>query len=161
MEVEVLKRRSLGSGRMRWTLRVLIRNHDSRRRWFVLPGRLGAPRPDLFEAPGRETLRFNEHVRAQMTHFKGRHDLYVLPLAGGSDAELVGWVVEGGAGDLAIDVVELDRFVVGEAVATFDKKVPYELRIGDARDTHVAWFSDVPVSVQLIPKETHTAKLGF
>jgi thiol-disulfide isomerase/thioredoxin len=159
LEVEVLDTQRLASGETEWRLRVLIRNLDSRRRWFVLPGRLGALRPDLFEAKGRETLRFNQHVRAHMTHLKGEHDLYVLPLAGASDVELSGWVVRGQGATGTLELTELKRFTLGGEAVTFEKKVPYELRIADARDVQTAWSSDVPVAVELIANRVLSAPL--
>ncbi|MGB0591483.1 MAG: thioredoxin family protein [Myxococcota bacterium] len=160
LEVEVEGSRLLASGETEWRLRVVIRNLDTRRRWFVLPGRLGAPRPDMFEAKGRETLRFNEHVRAHMTHFKGAHDLYVLPLAGASDAVLSGWVVRGPGSGATLEITELQRFNLGGEAVTFDKKVPYELRIADAGDVRTAWSSDVAVAVELIPNRVLKAPLS-
>ena len=153
LEVEVEESRRLKSGATQWRLRVVIRNLDSRRRWFVLPGRLGAPRPDLFEAKGRETLRFNDHVRAHMTHLLGEHDLYVLPLAGSSDVELSGWVVTGEGPSGTFEVTELQRFKLGGEPVTFDKKVPFELRISDASNVSRAQVSAVPVAVELVPNQ--------
>ena len=125
----------------------------------MLPGRLGASRPDLFEAAGHDTLGFNEHVRATMTHFKGVHDLYVLPLAGSSDAELGGWLVRGPADVRDFEVVELQRYTLGGEKVMFDKKVPFELRIADASDVRVVQSSQMPLAVALVPAQTLTVSL--
>ena len=160
LEVDVESRRSLGSREHEYRLNVTIRNLDSRRRYFVLPGRLGAPRPDLFEAQGHEVLRFNEHVRATITHFKGPHDFFVLPVAGSSDVELGGWIVRGPATTRDFEVVELQRYTLGGDKVMFDKKVPFELRITDASDVSVVRSSDVPISVALVPAQVLKVPLG-
>jgi len=160
LQVEVLGQEQTEQGGRRWTLDVTVRNLDARRRWFVLPGRLGGEWPAKFQAAGRETLRFTEHVRAHMLHFKGGHDLYVLPLASGSFVSLRGWIVEGGAEDRRFEVLELDRLKVAGEAAQFDKKVPYELQIADAAATRVAWSSSAPVDVELKVKQTLSAELN-
>ena len=160
LEIEVQGAEPTAGGGRRWNLKVTIRNLDSRRRWFVLPGRLGAERPVKFQATGRETLRFTEHVRAYMTHFTGPHELYVLPLASGSDAVLSGWTVEGTNGDSQFDVIALNRLRVAGEVVQFDKKVSYELRIANAGATRIASRSDTPVEVELQSKQTLSASLG-
>ena len=159
LDVEVLKREAIGSGNVRWTLRVMMRNLDQRRRWFALPARLGAPAPVNFEASARQTVRFTDHVRATMLHLAGPNPLYILPMASGGDVELRQWVVEGKPEQTRFEVFELDRLMLDGVRAQFDKKVPYELRIADAQARAVAWEALEPIAVEVVTKQAFSAEL--
>ncbi len=116
-----------------WTLRIVLRNQQAPRRWFALPQRLGDP---LATAPGVtswDVMKFNTHVRAQFIRFAGQFPFTAIPVAGNGFVELGTFELQGPQSGGVLEIWELNRLTIAGTNLTFDKKLPYELRLPDSR----------------------------
>ncbi len=138
----------------RFRLRVTMRNHDARRRWFAI----SAPNDELTESPvarGYERVAYTAHRRAFYTRFDSDPDVSVFPLAGWGQVEVEGWEVDALPGD-TIQVWELDRLTVGGEAEAFDKKVPYELAITNPQRQRVVAWRWEDLALKLKPGQRHS-----
>lgn len=137
----------------RFRVRLVLRNHDARRRWFAV----SAPNDTLTEAPvarGYEVVTFSAHRRARYTRFDSDPDVFAFPMAGWGETKVDGWEVDAMPGD-TVQVWELDRLLIDGKPAAFDKKVAYELEITNTtRRRTVAWrWADL--ELKLRPGKRH------
>ena len=110
-------------------VKVVIRNHDGPRRWFLVPARLDVP---LSEHPTVKTwqqVRWTEHVRADFLHLGGTPEFYAIPVAGFGSVVLEDWPLLGTAKGGKFEVWELDRLALDGQDQQFQMKLPYELKI--------------------------------
>jgi thiol-disulfide isomerase/thioredoxin len=154
--------RAGGPGPGRWSVHLVIRNHDQRRRWFAIPTRLGTDLPKSPRVASWEQVGFADHVRAHYHLFSGppgEPAFAVLPVAGEGSVDLDQWPIEGPPDAAALTVFELDRVVLDGKALEFDKKVPYELRVEDASRTHVQAEPPAPSKLEIAVSKRHEARL--
>lgn len=144
----------------RWTLRIALRNHDSRRRWFALTGRVGEPLSESPKVDGWEVRKLDEHVRATYLQTKGA-SMTLFPVAGWGSVELGRWVVDGVAGASAFEVWELGQLTLDEKPAQFDKKVPFELVVRDGTRARAVFTRPTPAPVTMRPEQKHAVQLAL
>jgi thiol-disulfide isomerase/thioredoxin len=120
-------------------VKLVIRNHDGPRRWFLVPARLDAPLSEHPTVAQWQQVRWTEHVRADFLHLDGNPEFYAVPVAGFGSVELDDWPLpevakmEGakarGAKAGKLEVWELDRLALDGQEQPFQMKLPYELKI--------------------------------
>lgn len=110
-------------------VKLVIRNHEAPRRWYLVPARLDQPLREAPKVTGWQQVRWTEHVRADFLRFWGVPEFIAVPVAGYGGVELNDWPLPGKARDGKLAVWELDRLVVAGNEQTFQMKLPYELKI--------------------------------
>jgi thiol-disulfide isomerase/thioredoxin len=139
---------------MNWVLKVTLPNPDSRRRFFAVSTVPGEALTEQPQVGSYEVVKFDEHVRANITRFYGQPSFDVIPVASKSFVELGAWRLQGWDKTKTwIDVWELERATIDGQAIQFDKKVPYELTIEDATATKTVRTYNGPVKVLLRPKK--------
>ncbi len=124
--------------------KLVIRNHDGPRRWFLVPARLDAA---LEERPSVRTLwkvRWTEHVRADFIRLVGKPEFYAIPVAGYGFVELDGMALPGKSKDGKLAVWELDYLKLDGVEQQFQMKLPYELKIARFDQTSVLGQGEQP-----------------
>jgi thiol-disulfide isomerase/thioredoxin len=123
LEVELLESSTVGS-----TVRLVLRNHDGPRRWFLLP--MGRPLSETPTITSWQTVKFAEHVRATFLRFIGEPSFVAMPVAGYGSVTLGRWRVEAKLEKGAtFEVWELNRLEVDGQAMQFQMKLPYKLHI--------------------------------
>ena len=148
--------RGVGAGT--WTLRLVLRNHDGPRRWFLVPADLDQPLTATPRVTRMASMKFEEHVRALYIRFDGEPGFVAIPVAGYGEVVLDRWPVRAPQGGGELEVWELDRLTLDGTDAQFDHKLPYELSItngGRARELG----SRVPGRVEIAVKRKHRVGL--
>jgi len=141
-----------GTGRK---VRLILRNHDGPRRWFVVPARSNAMLP---EQPGMREwsqVRWTEHVRADYLRVAGSDGFAAIPVAGYGSVTLEDWPLPGPAGK--VTVWELDRLAIAGQDETFQMKLPYELTIAHPEQQGVGRGGKGKVELSVRAK--HVAKV--
>lgn len=143
-----------------WALKVTLQNSDRRRRFFAISMAPGVALEERSVAGSYEVLKFDEHIRATAKRFYGKSSFLLIPVASESFVELhalqlLGWDPQ----KAWLDVWELDRVSMDGKAETFDKKVPYDLKIEDATATRVLRTYNAPTRVHLLPRRKHRLKL--
>ena len=110
-------------------VRLVIRNHEAPRRWYLVPTRLDQALSDKPKVTGWQQVRWTEHVRADFLRFWGAPEFVAVPVAGYGAVELHDWPLPGKAPGGKLAVWELDRLAVAGNEQTFQMKLPYELKI--------------------------------
>lgn len=158
VEVGVVDMQQAGS-LARWTLHVVLRNHDSRRRWYVMTGRVGEALSEAPKVDGWVVWKLDEHVRATYLQMKGAPAMTIFPVAGWGSVDLGRWVVEGAAGASTFEVWELGQLMLDGQQAQFDKKVPFELVVRDGSKARAVFTRSTPAPVTLRVEEKHSVGL--
>lgn len=157
VDVQVLDVQQAGTT-ARYTLKVTLRNNDSRRRWFAVSGRIGAPLTEAPTVTGWVVHKFEEHVRATYLQLLGPSPMALIPVGGWGSAVLGGFIVEGAApGNL--EVWELGQLTLDGQPAQFDKKLPYALEIAAAFRTRPVFTRTTPAPVSLRAEKKHQIPL--
>jgi len=136
--------------------KVILRNHDGPRRWFLVPARADVA---LSERPNVRTLwklRWTEHVRADFFRIVGQPEFYAIPVAGYGSVELTGVALPGKAADGKLSVWELDFLKIDGQEQQFQTKLPYELKIARFDQTAVSGQHD-GAKVEFRVRARHTA----
>jgi thiol-disulfide isomerase/thioredoxin len=159
-EVKVLGKWRGKPPSVNWVLKLTLRNNDARRRFFAVstsPGQSLEERPSV---GSYEDRKYDEHVRAHFLRFYGAKGFVVFPVASKSFIELNVWRVVGWDDTKKwLDVWELDRIKLDGIALTFDKKVPYALKVEDASATRVQRTMNGPLKVELKPGKKHRLPL--
>lgn len=157
VEVRVLDVQQAGA-QARWSLKLTLRNNDSRRRWFALTGRVGEALSEAPTVTGWVVHKFEEHVRATYLQLQGKPPTVLIPVGGWGTVVLNGWIVEG-APSGALEVWELGQLTLDGQQAQFDKKLPYALEIGAAFRTKPIFTRSTPAPVTMRVEKKHQVPL--
>lgn len=131
VEVKVRNRKKKG-GITEWKVRLAIQNHDSRRRFYAIPLRVGSQLAESSQTEGWEAVKYNEHIRAYYYRFQGESEFMVIPVGGLGSVVLDNFTLAGPSDSPFFEVWELKEFKVDGTKFKFDKKVPYKLAIENA-----------------------------
>lgn len=136
---------------MRRGVHLTIRNADGRRRWFALPAHAGDSIREQWKGKGWTVTRFDEHIRANYITFHGADgaDLMLFAVASHGSVEIGHLPLELRDGAQAVEILELDRVTLNDKTMQFEKKVPHQLKIEDARKSRVVNKKDAPVELLL------------
>lgn len=147
--VKELEVKATGAGKVR----LVIRNHDGPRRWYLVPARLDVPMADRPSVKGWQQVRWSEHTRADYLRFTGPLEFYAIPVAGYGSVTLDDWPLHG-KGKLA--VWELDRLSIDGQDQQFQMKLPYDLAIKHPDQTSAGLMRG-PAKVELRVRKKHEA----
>jgi thiol-disulfide isomerase/thioredoxin len=142
-----------------WTLRIVLRNQEAPRRWFVIPASLDGRLPTKFKAPGFDLLKFSEHVRAQFLRFNGEQAFYAIPVGGHGYVVLDNWVIKGSPQGGELPIWQLNRLLIDGKQAKFDRKLPYALELDKSSQSRLLRRNQDAVDVELVPRKQHTLPL--
>lgn len=142
-----------------WRVRVVLRNNEAPRRWYIVPDDLDGEIGESPAVAGWDLLHFTEHYRAQAMRFRGQPGFHAIPVAGHGYVVLDNWIVRGPESGGTLTILELNRMTLGGSQVRFDKKVPYELDLQDARKIRVLRRTDTPVALELKVRERHPIAL--
>ena len=117
-------------------VRLVIRNHDGPRRWFLVPASLAESLREKVTVQAWQTVRFNEHVRADFLRFVGSPGFVAIPVAGYGAVELARWPMWGQPKGKLM-VWQLNELKIDGNRAEFQRKLPYILKISDGTKTRV------------------------
>ena len=117
-------------------LRLVIRNHDGPRRWYLVSASFGDPLAEKLTVSAWQRVRFDEHVRADYLRFHGSPAVVAIPVAGYGSVELDRWVTWGKPAGKFV-AWQLNELKIGGESAEFQRKLPYVLKIADASKTRV------------------------
>ena len=117
-------------------LRLVIRNHDGPRRWYLVPASFSEPLSEKVTVNAWQTIRFNEHVRADYLRFHGSPAFVAMPVAGYGEVVLNRWLVWGKPKG-KLTVWQLNELKIDGTKTEFQRKLPYKLKIVDAGKTRV------------------------
>ncbi len=138
------------------TVRLILRNHDGPRRWYLVPARLDGP---LSEHPSVRQwwrVRWTEHVRADYLRLVGSPEFYAIPVAGYGSVEIESLPMAGASKDGKFVVFELDYLKFDGQDQQFQTKLPYSLKIANFGQQAVAGQGEHP-KVELRVRARHTA----
>ena len=150
VEVEVVSSDANG-----FTLRVVLRNQQAPRRWYVIPAALEQP---LATDPGVTSYtvyKFADHVRAQFMRFAGQFGFTAIPVAGNGFVDLGNFRLPGPPSGGILEIWELNQLKVGAQKLTFDKKLPYTLTLKDATRAQSLRTQTAPPPVKLFVKKRY------
>lgn len=134
----VLEGKIIGEKGRDTLIRLVIRNHEGPRRWYLLPADFNEPLSEEVVVNAWQSVRFNEHVRADYLRFHGSPAFVAIAVAGYGSVTLDRWTIWGRPGKNMLDVWQLNELKIGDSAAEFQRKLPYHLAIGDASKTRVA-----------------------
>ncbi|GEM_PF-3208362 len=112
-----------------FTMRLIIRNHDGPRRWYILPTSIGAKLKTNPKVAHWEQVKWDEHVRANFRRYVGSPGFIAIPVAGYGKVDLGRWTMFGNPAAKTLTVWKLNRLVVDGDAAEFMQKLPYELTL--------------------------------
>lgn len=132
VRVEVVSKKAQQPPEVSYQLKIILRNNDGRRRWFMLSGSLGEALSASPDVQGYEWRRFEDHHRATYIVARGLPSMTLIPVASNSFVELNGYPIAGFGESPSLEVWELGSLTIDGQRAQFQKKLPYELTIGNA-----------------------------
>lgn len=139
-------------------VKLVIRNHDGPRRWFLVPARLDAPLSEHPTVTQWQQSRWTEHVRADYLHLTGTPEFFAIPVAGYGSVELDEWPLPGTPKSGKVEVWELDRLALDGQEQSFQMKLPYELKIAHP-EQQASERSGGAAKVEMRIHAKHTAAL--
>jgi thiol-disulfide isomerase/thioredoxin len=141
-----------------WKIRLILRNQRAPRRWFAIPNSLEMPLDEAPRVTGWEIVKFREHVRAQVFRFYGEPEFSVVPVAGYGFVELDQLAVAGSMRGGTMEIWELSALSIDGEARTFEKKVPWALKINRGSATQLLRAHDA-AEVKLTVKTRHRVML--
>lgn len=120
-----------------FTLRIVLRNHDGPRRWYLLPASIGGKLSESPKMTGWQEVKWDEHVRATFRRFEGTPGFTAIAVAGYGSVTLDRWTMYGDPKAKSIPVWKLNRLVVDGEVAEFQRKLPYHMHLQRASKNKV------------------------
>ena len=121
-------------GMFHYKLRIQIHNLDGMRRWYAISD-LGSEL-EARAAVGPWTVSaFEEHPRSRIWRHEGTPGFSLVPVGGNGSLELMGWSVAARKRGRQLHVWQLDGVQMDGARLSFEKKLPYALKIEDAGRT--------------------------
>lgn len=119
-------------------VKLAIRNHEGPRRWYLLPAAFGEPLSDKTVVNAWQSVRFDEHVRAEYLRFHGSPAFVAIAVAGYGSVTLNNWTVWGKPTDGKLQIWSLNELQMDGNKAEFQRKLPYHLDVVDASKTRVS-----------------------
>lgn len=138
------------------TARLVLENHDARRRWFVVPLLPGDRVPDAPAVAAFAEMKFDEHVRATWLRAGGDHPFIAIPVAGNGSVDIGGVWLPGLVAGGRITIRAADRLLLGETPIEFQKKLPYALRVERATSTPLS-TRQAPIDLRIVGGVTFEA----
>lgn|GEM_PF-5860988 len=143
-------------------MRLILRNHTKKLRWFAVPEHLAQRLVDETTVSVRELRAFKEASAALYFRFSGDQSFTVLPVWPKGSLQLNGWVVDGDASSAKVHIWALDQLLVdGHRISESEKVNPHQLISDPTQIRRLKTKSYEPaVKARLLAHEKFTRPLG-